>query len=246
MKLLLIDIETAPNTAYVWGLFKENIPLVRLIDSGHVLCWAAKWVGEDEIFFDSLHKSGKKKMLKNIHSKLEEADAVIHYYGSRFDIPTLNKEFILNGMAPPAPYKQIDLLTTARRRFKFASNKLDYVAKALGVGEKVKHAGFEMWIKCMNNDPAAWKDMETYNVQDVVVLEKVYEKLLPWIQNHPNVGLHNGDADVCPNCGGVHLERRGFSFTAAGKYQRYQCKDCGTWSRGKTTLAIKGILAHAA
>lgn len=246
MKLLLLDIETAPNTAYVWGLFKENIPLVRLIDSGHVLCWAAKWVGQDEIIFDSLHKSGKKKMLKNVHALLEEADAVIHYYGSRFDIPTLNKEFILAGMAPPAPYKQIDLLTTARRRFKFASNKLDYVAKALGVGEKVKHAGFEMWVKCMNNDPAAWKDMETYNVQDVVVLERVYEKLLPWIQNHPNVALYNGEADACPNCGGKHLQRRGFSFTNAGKYQRFQCNDCGTWSRAKVIEAVKGLLAHAA
>lgn len=176
---------------------------------------------------------------------LDDADVVIHYNGKRFDIPTLNKEFVLAGLLPPATYKQVDLLQVARKQFRFPSNKLDYVAKALGVGEKVKHAGFDLWIRCMNNEEAAWKEMEEYNVHDVVILEKVYLKLLPWIPNHPNHGLYDDVADVCPNCGGHHLEKRGFAYTNAGKYQRYQCKECGTWSRGKQTLAVKGILGHA-
>lgn len=242
----MLDIETAPNVAYVWGLFKENIPLARLIDSGYVLSYAAKFLGDKDIVFDSLHKSGKKKFLRNAHALLEEADVVIHYNGKRFDIPTMNKEFVLEGMLPPATYKQIDLLQVARRQFRFPSNKLDYVAKALGVGEKVKHAGFDLWIRCMNNEEAAWKEMEEYNVHDVVILEKVYMKLLPWIPNHPNYGLYDNVADVCPNCGGVHLERRGFAYTNAGQYQRFQCKTCGTWSRSKQTVAVKGLLAHAA
>ena len=70
-------------------------------------------------------------MLEGIHKLLDEADAVIHYNGKRFDIPSLNKEFLLNGMFPPAPFKEIDLLTVARGRFRFVSNKLDYVAQQL-------------------------------------------------------------------------------------------------------------------
>lgn len=97
----------------------------------------------------------------------------------------------------------------------------------------------------MNNEEAAWKEMEEYNVHDVVILEKVYLKLLPWIPNHPNHGLYKDVADVCPNCGGNHLERRGYAYTGAGKYQRFQCKGCGTWSRSKNTVAVKGILGHA-
>ena len=243
MKLLLLDIETAPNVVHVWGLWQQNVAINQILDAGYVMCWAAKWIGDDEIFFDSVQRSGSKKMLRGIHSLLEEADAVIHYNGARFDIPTLNKEFLLHGMLPPATYKQIDLLRTARAQFKFPSNKLDYVANALKVGKKVKHAGHELWIRCLNGDKDAWEEMETYNINDVVILEGVYRKLLPWIKNHPNHGVHNDKEEVCPSCGGSHLQRRGFSFTAMGKFQRFQCIDCGTWSRGKKTEAVKNVLA---
>jgi DNA polymerase elongation subunit (family B) len=243
VKILLLDIETAPNTAYVWGLWKQNIPISSLVDSGYVMCWAAKWLGDNFTYFDSVHRSKPKQMLKNIHAMLEEADAVIHYNGSRFDIPTLNKEFLLHGMHPPASYAQIDLLRTVRSEFRFVSNKLDYIARALGVGQKTKHAGFELWIQCMANDPKAWEQMEEYNINDVVILEEVYHKLLPWIKNHPNHGVVDGETAVCPNCGSKHLQRRGYAYTTAGKYQRFQCKDCGTWSRGRKSEAVKNTNA---
>jgi DNA polymerase elongation subunit (family B) len=237
MKLLLLDIESAPNLVHVWGLWNQNIHISQIMDSSYVMCFAAKWVGEDEVFFDSVHQSKPKAMLKKIHKLLEEADAVIHWNGARFDIPTLNKEFIIHQMKPPATYKQIDLLLTSRSRFRFASNKLDYVAQALGIGKKHKHAGHELWVKCMAGDDEAWKNMETYNKQDVTLLEGVYEIFRPWIRNHPNVGLYNSDESVgCPVCGSSKLTRRGFSFTSVGKYQRYQCGSCGHWSRGRTAI----------
>lgn len=225
----------------MWGLRKENIPIERLIDSGEVLCWSAKWLDEGKTMFMS-KLNGKEEMLTAIHDLLDEADAVIHYYGSNFDIPTLNKEFIKMGWKPPSPYKQIDLCKIVRQRFKFPSNKLDYVAQALGIGKKVKHRGFQLWIDCMNDNPDAWMEMMAYNIEDVELLDRLYPILLPWIKNHPNIGLHDDKSEVCPNCGSEHLERRGFSFTHAGKYQRYRCLDCGTWSRSKNTEAVKGIL----
>src|SRR6478736_1404610 len=100
MKILLTDIETAPNIAYVWGLFKENIPIQRLISSGYILSWAAKWYGTDKIMFDSIQHKPAAEMLSEIHYLLDEADVVVHYNGSNFDIPTLNKEFVINRMAP--------------------------------------------------------------------------------------------------------------------------------------------------
>jgi len=238
MKILLLDIESAPNAAYVWGLFKQNISISQITDSGYVLCWSAKWLGEDELFFDSVYKSKPKVMLKRIHKLLEAADAVIHYNGTRFDVPTLNKEFLLYRMAPPSTYRQIDLYATAKNRFRFASNKLDYIADQLGVGKKHKHEGFELWVKCMNDDPEAWKTMELYNKQDVLLLEKVYAVFRPWIKNHPNVALYReSDGMACPACGSVELTRRGFAFTTTGKYQRYCCDTCGHWSRSRKAIA---------
>lgn len=214
----------------MWGLFKQNIALNQLIDSSYTLCWAAKWYGEDTIYFDSIHRSTPKQMTRRIHKLLDEADAVIHYNGKKFDIPTLNRDFLLQGLTPPSPYKQIDLLTTVRTQFRAPSNKLDYWAQKLSIGHKVKHEGHELWLKCMNGDDEAWSRMEEYNINDVDILEKLYDKVRPWIKNHPNHAVYTGDA-VCPNCGGKHLQRRGVVTTSTLKYQRYRCKDCGTWSR---------------
>ena len=199
MKILLLDIESSPNVAHVWGIWQQNVGINQLMESSYVLCWAAKWLGEEEIMFDSVHVSKPKKMLKRIHDLISEADAVIHYNGTKFDMPTLNKEFLLHEMNPPAPYKQIDLLKQVRSQFRFPSNKLDYVAQRLGLGSKTAHEGHELWVKCMNKDKDAWFRMEEYNKQDVILLEKLYHRLLPWIKNHPNHN-HHAIGQVCPSC----------------------------------------------
>lgn len=236
MKILALDIETAPNLVHVWGLWQQNVGLPQIIDSGYVLSCAAKWIGEDDIKFFSGFHDGHKKMLKQIHKLIDEADAVVHFNGTKFDIPTLNKEFLLYDLAPPSPVKEIDLLKTARSRFRFPSNKLDYIANALDVGQKIKHIGHELWVRCMNNDPEAWQMMKDYNIQDVVLLEKVYYKLLPWIKGHANYGLHVDNALVCPNCGGNHYHSRGYQYTSTCKYQRYQCVGCKTWFRSTKNI----------
>lgn len=244
MKILLLDIETSPNLAHVWGLWQQNVGTNQLLEASETLCWAAKWYGEKTIYFSGINKDDPSVVIAQIHQMLEEAEVVIHYNGKKFDIPTLNKEFLLHGFPSPAPYKQIDLLRVVRSNFKFPSNKLDYVAQRLGLGKKVKHEGHELWIKCMNGDPVAWTKMERYNKQDVVLLEKVYDKLLPWIKSHPNHNLYNDMEHSCPNCGSSKLQRRGTNCTVGGVYQRYQCTSCGSWSQGtKTTksVQVKGI-----
>jgi DNA polymerase elongation subunit (family B) len=204
------------------------------------MCWSAKWRGDNHIHFGSIH-SNPNDYLTHIYSLIDEADVVCHYNGTRFDMPTLNKEFLLKGWAPPSTYKQIDLLRTARKQFKFPSNKLDYIAKALKVGKKVQHKGHQLWVDCLNGDEAAWTTMEEYNKQDVVLLEAVYDKLLPWIPNHPNLVLYTDlPTTSCPTCGHSELVKRGFSYTASGKFQRYRCSNCGSWHRDtKSIFTVK-------
>lgn len=232
IKNLLLDLESAPNTAHVWGIWKQNIGINQLMESSYVLCWAAKWLDDPKIMFESIYKNDSYEMLIKIHSLLDEADVVTHFNGSKFDIPTLNKEFIEHGINPPSPYKQVDLLKIARNQFRFPSNKLAYIAKKLGLTEKVQNIGHELWIKCMNNDPEAWKMMKEYNKGDVITLQELYYRFLPWIKNHPNHGLYQEDKAVCPTCGSKHYHRRGTLTTRAGIYERYQCQSCGTWFRG--------------
>ena len=171
MKILLLDIETSPNVAHVWGIWQQNVGLSQLLESSYTMCYSAKWLGEEAIYFDSVYGSTSKSMLEGIHSLLDDADAVCHYNGTKFDMPTLNKEFLLHKMPPPPPMKQIDLLKVVKSQFRFPSNKLDYVAQRLGLGKKKEHEGHTLWIKCMANDKKAWATMKEYNIQDVLLLE---------------------------------------------------------------------------
>jgi DNA polymerase elongation subunit (family B) len=230
MKILLLDIETSPHSVYAWGLFKQNISLSQVKDTSRVLCSAYKWLGERKTNFTSEWTDGVDGMLEKMYNVIEEADAIVTYNGNRFDLPTLNKEFLLTGYRPPAPYKSVDLYRTVKNKFRFASNKLDHVAQQLGLGSKTDHYGFQMWLDVMDGNKKAQKLMETYNKQDVVLLEKVYDIVLPWIANHPNRSHYSGSA-VCPNCGSKHLQHRGFTITAVGRQQRFQCQDCGKWSK---------------
>jgi DNA polymerase elongation subunit (family B) len=243
MKILHLDIETSPNTAHVWGLWQQNVSINQLMESSYVLCFAAKWDDDTEITFDSVHQSKPKAMLKGIHALLDSADAVVHYNGTKFDIPTLNKEFLLHGFAPPSPYNQIDLLRVVRSNFRFPSNKLDYVAQRLNLGKKHAHEGHDLWVKCMNGDNDAWTRMKDYNIQDILLLEKLYHTLLPWIKNHPNTNLYN-DLQGCPTCGANSLQKRGTAVSITGTYQRYQCKSCGSWSQGTKSLTQRAEIKH--
>jgi DNA polymerase elongation subunit (family B) len=229
VRILMLDIETAPHLAAIWGLYDQNVATNQIIKPGYTLCWAAKWYGEKEVMFSSI-LDGERKMVRDAHKLLTECDAVCHYNGTKFDIPTLNKEFLLLNLSPPAPYKQIDLLKTARSRFRLASNKLDYVAKQLGLGEKVAHKGFDLWLECMAKKADAWREMKRYNKHDVVLLEKVYERLLPWIKGHPNVSAYTG-ARCCPTCGSEKAQAHGYAILNSRTYQRIQCTDCRSWYR---------------
>lgn len=206
-----------------------------MVKPGYTLCFAAKWLGEDDVTFRSIYHDTRKKMLKSAYSLIEDADSVVTFNGRKFDIPTLNKEFVKEGMGPPAPHRDIDLYVTAKKKFRFASNKLDFVSQFLGLDAKVEHKGMELWTGCMNRDEECWDLMRAYNVNDVTMMEPLYYRLLPWIHGHPNVALHEMTTEpACPTCGSHNLQRRGYYYTNTMRYARIKCNDCGRWSRERT------------
>ena len=179
MKILVLDIETRPNMAYVWGLWDQNVGLNQTIETGTVISFAAKWYGKKKVHFYSDYHDGHETMVQAAWDMINEADAVVHFNGKAFDIKHLNREFILAGLTPPSPHKDIDLLSVVKQRFKFASNKLQHVSSELGIGSKIQHDGFDLWVRCIANDDKAWNLMRRYNKQDVVLTEQVYDRLRP-------------------------------------------------------------------
>jgi len=237
-KILVIDIETAPASGFVWKLFDVNISLSQLIDTSKVICFAAKWYGDKKVIFSSNQEDTHKAMIKKAWDLFNEADAVIGYNSKNFDCKILNKEFILEGLPPPNPYRHIDLLQTMRQNFKFMSNKLDHISQELGIGKKTSHQGFDLWQKCMNNDVAAWKLMRKYNINDVKLTEELYDRVLPWLKTSFNHNEHTEDV-VCPNCGSHNLTKNGKYLSPNRAYQKYICKDCFSHSKSNISTTTK-------
>lgn len=228
-KILILDIETKPAQAYIWRAYGEqNIGVEQIIDPGSIICVGLKWLGEKEVYLYSDWDHGHELMLTHVHQAMMEADAVLTYNGDKFDLPKLQGEFLLNGFDPLPPMTSIDAVKTVRK-FGFFVNRLAFIGPFLGVGAKIKHEGFELWVKVMSGDVAAQNKMAKYCKQDVVLLEKLYNKIKPFIKNHPFLG----DRGACGACDGKILHKRGYRRTKAFKIERLQCQECGAWQDGK-------------
>lgn len=230
MKILYLDIETAPSEAVVFSLRQRYINPNQIKEAGYTLCWAAKWEGDRNVQYFGLDTHSADEMVYAMHDLLMQADAVIHYNGTKFDMPTLNRDFIKHGLPPVSHVHEIDLLKTVRKRFRFESNKLDYVCRMLGLGAKEQHKGLALWTECMEGLASAWKKMQSYNKQDVKLLPKLYKVLLPWIAGHPNVGLYKqSQLPVCMHCGSTNLQELEQPYTSKTlRYKAFVCNTCHT------------------
>lgn len=230
-KILFLDIETLPNLGYTWGLYEQNV--IRFTKQSCIATFAAKW-SDGRVFAKALpdyagykpYSYDDKALVKDIWKLLDEADIVVAHNGKQFDVKVCQARFIFHGLKPSSPFKVVDTKDAVKKVARFNSNKLDDLGSLLGIGKKIK-TDFDLWEGCIKGDKAAWRQMVTYNKQDVLLLEKLYLTLLPWMSNHPNFG----SGMECPKCGSDHLQSRGTSRTSTRTYQRYQCQKCGGWSR---------------
>jgi predicted RNA-binding Zn-ribbon protein involved in translation (DUF1610 family) len=230
VRTLILDLETQPTSAFVWGLWDQRVGLNQIVEPGKIISWAAAWAGSDEVEYSSINITSHKKMIWEIWKLLDEADEAVGWNSNSFDLKLLNAAFAVYGFGPPSPYKRIDLMRTVKSQMKFISNKLDFVSGQFGVGHKMEHEGFGLWVRCMNGEQEAWDLMHAYNIEDVLLTERMYDKLRGWIHNGVNRSTVT-KGFVCPSCGSSHLHSRGKAVTTTLTYARFQCQDCGTWSR---------------
>lgn len=240
-RILVFDIETSPNLGYIWGKYEQNV--IEFTKEWHMMSFSYKWLGDKKTHVIALpdfkryktHPEDDSSLVGALWALFDEADIIIAHNGDKFDIKKANAKFLEHGMTPPSPYKTIDTLKIARKYFALNSNKLDDLGMLLGVGRKVKHAGFELWKGCMGGNSSSWKKMKEYNKQDVVLLEKVYLKLRPWHSGHPSVSVY-GDHTACPKCGSHSLQKNGVRVTQTTIYQQMICRSCGGYVRGTSKI----------
>lgn len=234
-KILFIDIETAPNVAFVWGAFKQFISQDQWIRKGYIMSVAWKWQDEDEVHYLEQRGEDDSELVGNIYALLDRADIVVAHNARKFDIPVIYGRGMVHGIRPPSPFHIVDTLIVARKELRMVTNTLRNLCEELGLPMKDDHKkfpGFKLWTECMAGNEEAWEEMKEYNIQDIVSLEALYDALLPYMRHHPNIARDTGEF-ACPKCASENIQRRGYYYTKAGlAYPKFVCNDCGGWGRG--------------
>jgi DNA polymerase elongation subunit (family B) len=244
LRVLVFDIETAPMTAYIWGLKDQYIDVKQLKTDWYVLAWGAKWLGDPPsklIYRDqrnTIPLEDDHAIIKELWQLLNEADIVITQNGERFDAPKLNARFILHGMKPPKPYKHIDTYKLVRKVAAFTSNGLDYLTHKLCTKYKKlshrKFPGLTIWKECLAGNKQAWNEMKLYNTHDVLSTEEFYMKIRAWApESMPTPFVTDKVSALCKTCGEKgRMTKEGTSIKNKFRYQRWQCQMCGKWATG--------------
>ncbi len=227
VKILLYDIEVNPNVSYTWdGMY--DVSVIAYKKEWELLSIAYRWLNGPPVKCVSLRTKSEEELVKICHGLFDEADFLIAHNGDEFDWKKLNAKFLQFGLKPPSPATKLDTKKMAKKYFKFNSNSLNNLCKSLELGKKFETGGFDLWLKCMAGDIPALKKMETYNIKDVRLLEKLYLKLRPWIYNQPALSIARGKIE-CQSCGSTKLKKTGYGWRAGKKTIRWQCKDCGRY-----------------
>ena len=166
-------------------------------DFAVVLSWCIKGFGEKDIHYDYLkledlknvRKTGEfdkpdKRLLESLVKTLLCYNRVVTHYGSRFDLPFVRSRCLYSGVEFPdyGSLYQDDTWRWAKYKLKLSSNRQANVMRFLyGDTEKTaikqKH-----WIGALFGDKKSIEYIVAHNKIDVIELEKVWLKLLPYVR----------------------------------------------------------------
>lgn len=249
-RILFFDIEVSRDIVGGYGK-KYDFRVVKTYRHQELMCFAYKYSGDKKTSYISRHDFGTyREFIEVLWTLLDKAGRehvpVVAHNGNGFDNKMANRFFVKEGFGPVAPYKSIDTLQIARREFKFQSNSLNDLCEYLNIGEKKKITYADIEDQFLDNPtPKIERLMELYNKHDVVLLEKLYYRFLPFIRNHPNMGDMTQTDGVCPKCLSPNITPYGSSRRRNGLVRAYRCDDCGGRSNDNTIKKTGGRLVNA-
>ena len=173
-RTLFYDLECTLSKSYHFGQYKQNLSVKQQVQEGHLLSHAWAW-GDEPVVGSVLTQEealshDPERLVLEAWALLDNADIVVAHYGKKFDIPKLNGYFLKYGLQPPSPFKVVDTKEISSKKFLLPFNSLEYLAKALGVQQKIDNSGIQLWIDCDHGKQEALDEMLAYNIGDVEAL----------------------------------------------------------------------------
>ncbi len=239
VKTLVLDIETSPIRAWVWGLRDQNIALNQIDKDWHIMAWAAKWLGEpaSKIKYEETRTDNDKAILKKLWNLLDEADVLVTQNGASFDIPRIDARMRIHKMRPYSPSKHADTYRM-NKKAGFTSHKLSYLNDVLcpeyAKSEHPEFPGMSLWTECLKGNPKAWKVMKKYNIKDVLGTEALHNITNPWAPASTTRTIIAPDpGKKCEVCGSPNVYRRGRYVLKHNIFEKWHCQSCGAWRKGR-------------
>lgn len=229
-RFLFLDIETSPVYMAAWGVYEQDALWHK---RGEILMMGYQFSDEkhpsivSQRQFDDWtpRRTKEKKLMWKIHELMDQADVVIGYNAKKFDVKQINARFMIFNIPEPR-YLVLDPLNMITRSARFPSHKLEDVAEYLKIGRKMETGGKYLWKRCIEGDMSAWKKMEEYCMNDVVLVKKVFERLRQWDKTTFNYAFYTRDNMACKKCGCKDLKGRGRKFYRTGYRADLECRRC--------------------
>lgn len=230
---LYFDMETSYNLVASFQIGRKVfLGPESIVKERAVICIAYKWENDTRVYtFQWDRNQCDKAMLAKFVKIAQQADEIVAHNGDRFDLRWLRTRCAFHRIPCPPDFTSIDTLKLARAGFNFNSNKLDYIGKFLGVGQKVvTERG--LWDKViLHNDPKALKSMVAYCQQDVLLLQRVHAEIVPYTKHRTHRWMDEGATRIdCPECGSSNGKSHKRRISASGqKSLQVQCQGCGKY-----------------
>ncbi len=247
-EILYFDIETSHCIAAVWGGGKQYVGHNQILKDRKLLTIAYMWenslkpvVLKLDLKKHNLMKfddDADKEMLKKFMKVYEQADLAVAHNGRSFDIARLRSRLAKHQLPDIKPILFDDSYGFCKN-IDFTFHKLDFLGKTFDVGNKIE-TRLSLWTNIIwNKSKKALDEMARYNIQDVILLRKVYKKLKNYGGSNLNMAVFNEKPDCCPTCGGNRLQTRADRLRKAGRVTQFQCRDCGKYCTKATNKLYK-------
>jgi uncharacterized protein YprB with RNaseH-like and TPR domain len=168
LRIGYLDIE-ASNLKANWGI---------------MLSWCIKPRGEKDIIESVITKDEifnynfDYRVTGELMDAMTDFDILVTYYGTGFDIPFMRTRALYHGFEFPefGSIYHWDLYYKVRSKLKLHNNRLETATKFFDIEGKT-HLEPEQMIRARYGDPESLKWLLHHNQEDVIILEKLHEKL---------------------------------------------------------------------
>jgi DNA polymerase elongation subunit (family B) len=185
--ILYIDIEVSKSLYFNYGakVYSNYLNVSDLYREKYIICWAASYVGSKTVWSECVTPKEARKwkdarILPRLRELMDSADIIAGHNVDAFDIKHINAQLLLSGLEPVIGKKTLDTLKIARQRFKFESNKLDYISQKLGLRPKDNITNDDWLDIVKTGSEKTLAKVLKYNKGDVTSGKGVLERLMKY------------------------------------------------------------------